>query len=404
MNEASRARLALGAARVSGGRRSVANLWCEGFRPFFLAASIWAAAALAIWITVLVTGWQLPTRFAPIAWHSHEMLFGFVMAAAAGFLLTALPTWMGRPPVQGASLAVLAGLWLLGRAACLVSALVPPAVTPIIDLSFTVGLVLVIANEIMAARNYRLLAMAGVLVILGVANGLMHLEALGFAVPAGIGWRLGIACMVILISVIAGRLVPSFMRNWLAKRGRDLMIDRHWRERLSIFALHAGIVAWVFMPASRVVGIVLVIGGALQLWRLLRWRGTEAAAEPLLFILHVGYAWLVAGVLLLGAAALAPAVPASAAIHALTAGAMGTMILAVMTRATRGHTGRELAADQITTLIYLLITAAALARVAAPFSGVLYFPLILTAGAGWIGAFTIFAVRYGPWLMEPRTT
>jgi uncharacterized protein involved in response to NO len=374
----------------------------QGFRPFFLAACIWAAVALALWIVLFVGGVSLPSRFSPLAWHIHEMLFGFVMAAIAGFLLTAVPNWTGRLPVRGLPLAALAALWLVGRTACLFSAFFPDWLVLVADLSFPVALIAVITREIVTGRNWRTLPMIVPVAVLGIPNLLMHLETFGVALPAGLGWRLGIASVVILISVVAGRIVPSFTRNWMAKRGFDLPAPHGLVDRIALGVLHTGLLAWVFLPAADAVGLILVAGGALNLWRLLRWRGGRAVDELLLLVLHVGYAWLVAGVVLLGLSILVPSVPQSSAIHALTAGAMGTMILAVMTRAPRGHTGRELSADGVTALIYLLVTLAAMTRVAAAFAAQLYVPLLIFSAVCWIAAFGAFILSYGPMLVGTR--
>jgi uncharacterized protein involved in response to NO len=374
-----------------------------GFRPFFIAAGLWSAAALALWITMFSTGTALPSRFDPLTWHIHEMLFGFVMAAVAGFLLTAIPNWTGRLPVSGWPLALLVGLWLLGRIACLVSALAPPWFAVIADLSFPVVLVVVVAREIIAGRSWRNLPMVAPVIVLGVANLLMHLESDGIAVPVGLGWRLGIAAVIVLISVVAGRIVPSFTRNWLAKRKYPNLSAAHGLvDRVALGALHIGLIGWAFLPAFRPIGLLLLFGAALNLWRLLRWRGAATVAEPLLLILHIGYAWLVLGVALLGLAMLDDDLPISAAIHALTAGAIGTMILAVMTRVTRGHTGRDLGADRFTNVIYIFVTAAAIARVTAACCAKWTMPLLDVSAGCWIAAFGGFVLCYGPMLLLPR--
>lgn len=384
-------------------RRPLEAWLTQGFRPFFLAAGFWSAAALMAWIAMLATGMALPSRFDPLAWHSHEMLFGFVMAAIAGFLLTAIPNWTGRLPVSGGPLALLAGLWLLGRIVCLVSALVPPWLAVAADLSFPVALAAVVAREIVAGRNWRNLPMVAPVAVLGVANLLMHLEAGGAAVPAGLGWRLGLAAVIVLISVVAGRIVPSFTRNWLAKRRVTDLPAVHGRiDQAALGALHAGLLGWAFLPGFPPIGLLLLLGALLNLWRLLRWRGGATAAEPLLLVLHIGYAWLVLGAALLGLAMLDADLPQSAAIHALTAGAIGTMILAVMTRVARGHTGRDLSADRVTGLIYVLVTLAAAARVAAAFAAGWTMPLLIAAACLWIAAFGAFTLRYGPMLLLPR--
>ena len=188
------------------------------FRPMFLAAGSWAAIALVLWLAMFFGSLQLPTRFDPLAWHVHEMLFGFVMAAVAGFLLTAIPNWTGRLPVRGYPLAALACLWLLGRLACLISADLPAWLALFADLAFPISLLAVAAREIIAGRNWRNLPMTAPLALFIAADLLMHLESLGVSVPTGLGWRLALGAPILLISVIGGRIIPSFTRNWLFKR------------------------------------------------------------------------------------------------------------------------------------------------------------------------------------------
>jgi len=354
---------------------------------------------------MFATGTSIPSRFDPLTWHIHEMLFGFVMAAIAGFLLTAIPNWTNRIPVNGGLLALLAGLWLLGRIACLVSALIPLWLAVVSDLSFPVILVGVVAREIVAGRNWRNLPMVVPVTVLGIANLLMHLESESAVVPAGLGWRLGLSAAIILISVVAGRIVPTFTRNWLAKRGDAALPPvPGWIDRAALGVLHTGLLGWVFFPAFSPIGLLLFLGAVLNFWRLLRWRGGATAAEPLLLVLHIGYAWLVLGVALLGLAMLDADLPLSAAIHALTAGAVGTMVLAVMTRVTRGHTGRDLSADRVTNLIYILVTFAAIVRVAAAFGADWTMPLLIASACLWIAAFGLFVLSYGPMLFLPRPT
>jgi uncharacterized protein involved in response to NO len=371
-----------------------------GFRPFFLAAGLWSTTALLLWIVMFATGITIPSRFDPLAWHIHEMLFGFVMAAIAGFLLTAIPNWTGRRPVSGVPLALLAALWLLGRISCLTSALLPPWLTIAADLSFPLLLVAAVAREIVAARNWRNLPMIGAVTVLAIANLLMHLEAAGLALPAGLGWRLGLAAVIVLISVVAGRIVPSFTRNWLVKgQAANLPAAPGGVDRAALGILHAGLFAWVFLPEFRPVGLLLLVGAALNLWRLLRWRGVATAAEPLLLVLHVGYGWLVLGAALLGLAIIDADIPQSAALHALTAGAIGTMTLAVMTRATRGHTGHVLSADRATVAIYLLVNIAALIRVVTAVSETWVMPMLVASAILWVCAFGLFVFVYAPMLL-----
>jgi uncharacterized protein involved in response to NO len=266
------------------------------------------------------------------------------------------------------------------------------------------ALVGLVTREIVAGRNWRNLPMVAPVTVLGIADLLMHLEADGVAVPVGLGWRLGLAAVIVLISVVAGRIVPSFTRNWLAKRGDPGLSAVHgWIDRAALGILPGGLFGWAFFPAFRAVGVLLLLGAVINLWRLLRWHGAATVAEPLLLVLHIGYAWLVLGAALLGMALLDANLPQSAAIHALTAGAVGTMILAVMTRATRGHTGRDLSADRVTSLIYMLVTLAAIARVAAAFGGNWTMPLLIASSFFWIAAFVVFALFYGPMLLLPQS-
>jgi uncharacterized protein involved in response to NO len=370
------------------------------FRPMFLAAGSWAVVAIAIWLAVLLGYIRLPTRFDPVAWHIHEMLFGFVMAAVAGFLLTAIPNWTGRLPVRGRPLAMLASLWLLGRIACLISADLPAWLAIAADLSFPATLLAAAVREIVAGRNWRNLPMTAPLGVFIIADLLMHLESLNIPVPSGLGWRLGLAAPILLISVIGGRIIPSFTRNWLAKRHSARRPAVHGAiDNMAVGLLCAGLVLWAVFPDFAAAGIVLVIAAIVNGWRLARWAGGRTWAEPLLLILHVGYAWVVVGTALLGLSVLDAGVPASAAIHALTAGAIGTMILAVMPRVTLGHTGRDLTANRATVVVFVLINAAATARVAASWNiGDMTVLLAVSAGC-WIAAFGLFEIVYGPMLL-----
>ena len=388
----------------SAGHEFLSMFLGAGFRPFFLAAGIWATVALALWICILNGQLSLPSRLDPLEWHIHEMLFGFVMATVAGFLLTAISNWTGRPLVEGPLLGGLACLWLLGRIDCLVSDWVPVWLAIAADLSFPAALAGVAAHEIIAARNWRNLMIVAPVVLFGVANLLMHLEAAEVVVSPGLGWRLGLIAALILISVIAGRIVPAFTRNWLVARGIQARLPASpgWPDRAALGTLHTALLVWAFLPDLRPLGFLLIAAAMLNAWRLARWHGAATRAEPLLLILHIGYAWLVGGVALLGIALLVPSFPSSAAIHALTAGAIGTMILAVATRATLGHTGRKLVAGVATVAIYTLVTISALLRIAAAWGDSGATPLLVAAALAWITGFGLFTIVYGRMLLTRR--
>ncbi|HEX5458521.1 MAG TPA: NnrS family protein [Steroidobacteraceae bacterium] len=386
-------------------RGALRVLLSRGFRPFFLCAALWAAMALALWLAMLTTGLALPTRFAPLEWHIHEMLFGFVLATVAGFLLTAIPEWTGRQPVTGTLLGVLCGLWLLGRVGALFGAFVPVWMAIAADIAFPAALAVVVAREIFASGQRAGRMMVVPVAVLMLAQLLMDLggEAGNGGGLDAYGWRLGLAAILIQISVIGGRIVPAFTRNWLVRRGEEPVPPAaNTIDRAALAVLHTALLTWVFFPQARLTGVALFAGATVNLWRLWRWRGATTRAEPLLFVLHVGYAWLVLGVAALGFATWDASFPLSAAIHALTVGAIGTMILAVMTRATRGHTGRVLTADRSTTLIYFLVVLAAAVRIVAAFAAQEQVDWLLAAGALWIGAFGLFALRYAPLLLRPR--
>lgn len=373
-----------------------------GFRPFFLGGAVWALVVIALWIAALAGAVTLPTALEPLAWHRHEMLFGYIGAVIAGFLLTAIPNWTGRLPIAGAPLAALAGLWLTARLAVLFSALVGAEVALALDVGFLLVLGAVAAREVVAAKN-RNLPIVVVILLFAVASALDYAQALGLPVSDGLGWRAGFALVLTLIMLVGGRIIPSFTRNWLSKQG--IKHGPTQPGRFDIAAVAASAIAlalWVGFPDSSVAGLLLLVAGAVQAARLSRWSGPKTMRDPLVFILHLSYAWLPLGLALLGLSILDPSVPRSSALHALSAGAMASMTLAVMTRATLGHTGRALHADRATVAIYTLVTLGAGTRVAAPLLPFDYLHLVELAGLLWGGAFLLFVAAYGPKLLGPR--
>jgi uncharacterized protein involved in response to NO len=372
-----------------------------GFRPFFLLAALHAALAVPLWLAVYAWGVPLSGPFAGSAWHAHEMIFGYVGAVVAGFILTAIPNWTGRLPLSGMPLAALVALWALGRFA---STLIPwPLPAMLLDLAFPAALSFAVWREVTAGRNWRNTPVAVMLSLFGLANLLHHAEGFGI-IPEGLGIRLALAAITMLMALIGGRIVPSFTRNWLVKQGATILPREFGQlDKAALLVTAAAVLSWVFVPQEPVAGVALVLAGLLLGAKLMRWAGRKTLREPILVILHLGYGWLAVALVLLGVSIGLPDLEfGGAALHALTAGAIGTMTLAVMTRASLGHTGRTIEADRWTIAIYAAVTLGALLRVAAPLTGDLYLHVLVCGGTLWSAAFLLFAVRYGPILCSPR--
>jgi uncharacterized protein involved in response to NO len=375
-----------------------------GFRPFFLLAAAWAAIAVPVWLAAYVHGYVLPGSLPAMTWHAHEMIYGYALAAVTGFLLTAIPNWTGRLPIRGLPLAALVALWLAGRLALLTSAWIGPELAALIDLSFLVVLIATVAREVTAAKSFHNLPVLAILGLLLAGNVLVHLHALDIAYTSALGNRIGVATLIVLISLIGGRIIPSFTRNWLAKSRPDVRVPapHDGLDTACLLVVVAALVTWVALPATSIANALTIAGGVAAAIRLSRWRGIATVREPLLFVLHVGYAWVAIGLALLGLNGFLEWAPPGAPLHALTVGAIGTMTLAVMTRASLGHSGHALRAGGGTIAIYALVTLAALLRVTAPFTfNVAEFTAF--AGVAWSAAFGLFAILYSPVLFRKRS-
>jgi uncharacterized protein involved in response to NO len=363
----------------------------QGFRPFFLLAGIWAPLSMAVFVALLRGDLTLPTVFGAVAWHYHELLFGYVAAVLAGFALTAIPNWTGRLPLQGAPLLGLVLLWLAGRVAVAVSALIGAEAAAVVDGLFLAALAAVILREIVAGRNWRNLPLVAAVTLFFLCNVLIHLETLGVIDSGGRAQKLPIAVIIVLISLIGGRIIPSFSRNWLARRGVERLPQGFGSfDKLTIAVTLVALAWWAVAPPGPVTGGLAVLAAALNLARLARWQGFATRTEPLLWVMHLGYLWIPVGLILLALASWLPGVSQSSAVHALTAGAIGTMTLAVMSRATLGHTGQPLHAGASLTLAYVLVTAAAGLRVSAALWDGAFTPLVWAAALAWIAAFLFF--------------
>ncbi|WP_380057743.1 NnrS family protein [Falsihalocynthiibacter sp. SS001] len=376
-------------------------LFCFGFRPFFLFGAIWAVLAMVIWLMTLAGVIDLPSRFDRVSWHAHEFLFGYLGAVLAGFLLTAVPNWTGRLPMVGWRLAALFALWLCGRGAVLFSAVLPVAIAPVVDLAFPLVLGGMILREIVVGKNWRNLIVLALLAIFTIANGLFHIEALSEEYAAqGVGLRLGLATALVMIAVIGGRIIPSFTRNWFVRLNMSVRptppMQRFDKQVLVVSILALGL--WVAKPFEIYTGVVIVAFGVLHLARMLRWQGLHTLNEPLVFVLHAAYAFIPLGAFALGLDLVLGNAGTAAAQHLWMVGAVACMTIAVMTRATLGHTGRELNADWMTVAIYLCLFGAAIARLMTA----LWLKMSYVSGVLWLAGFAGFALAYGPLLLRPK--
>ena len=378
-------------------------LFANGFRPFFLLGAIQTALSILVWLPLFYGELKLASAFAPRDWHVHEMLYGYLPAIVTGFLFTAIPNWTGRLPLQGTPLATLVAVWIAGRLAVTFSAGIGWWAAMLVDASFLALVAAAATREIAAGRNWKNLNVVALVVVLLAGNIAFHLEA-HFHGAADIGIRIGIAVVVLLISLIGGRIIPSFTRNWLVKENPGRLPAPFARFDMIVVAFGAlALVSWVVASDSRLAGAALGIAGVVHLVRLSRWAGDRTLRERLLTILHVGYFFVPLGFLLNAAAAFG-LVPASAGVHAWMAGAAGTMTLAVMTRATLGHTGHALTASVGTQAIYAAIIIAAAARICAVIHTAQSDLLLHIAAFAWVAAFLGFALAYGPLLLrrDPR--
>lgn len=373
-------------------------LFSYGFRPFFLGGTIWAALAILLWIPLHAGALAWRSPLSPIDWHIHEMLYGYVPAIVAGFLLTAIPNWTGRLPVSGVPLAGLALLWLAGRIAMATSGIIGLTAAAVIDSAFLAALLTVTLREILSGKNWRNMRVLGLVLFLLAGNILFHLEVMRSG-AATYGTRLGIAAAILLISLVGGRVVPSFTHNWLVREnpGRLPVSFNRFDGVVIVFSAIA-FAAWIAMPDAIPTGLLLIVAGLLHVARLARWAGDRTLRDRLVLVLHIAYAFVPLGFLLTGAAALWPEhAPVSAGIHAWTGGAIGMMTMAVMTRATLGHTGQALVASPATQAIYACLFVAVVLRIAAACFGNI--GLLHASGAAWVLAFAGFAAIYGPLLI-----
>ncbi|HXP13396.1 MAG TPA: NnrS family protein, partial [Stellaceae bacterium] len=370
-------------------------------RTFFLLAPLYGALAIALWVPAFLGWFAPPLAVSSSLLHAHEMIFGFAGAALAGFFLTAVPNWTGAKALHGAPLAGLAVVWLAGRVAMAAIGPMPPPLAAIIDLAFLPMLALAVIGPLLASGKKRNLVLLVPLALFWSADAAMQAQFIGWtADTAARGARAGIDILLLFVTVIGGRIVPTFTANALRAAG-DTAVPRSLPalDRATIGAMALLVIAEAATGMSVETGAVAALACVLNAARLALWRGERTLKAPILWVLHLGYLWLVVGLGLKAAAALGNAVPESAALHALALGAAGTMIFAVMSRAALGHTGRALKVHPAITLAYLLVSLASVARIVVSFAADTFILMLGLSGLAWIAAALLFLGVYAPILI-----
>lgn len=381
---------------------SKSALFALGFRPFYLLASVFAIVAVLLWLLYFTGAVHTGGYLRGIFWHSHEMVFGFALAVMAGFLLTAVRNWTGLPTPTGTGLAALAVLWIAGRALIVTG---PPMLAAVVDVLFVPALLIAIAVPIVKSRNGRNYKIVGLLLLVGLTNIVYHLASHG-PLPAWLAYTtviIAIDLITLIYAIVASRVIPAFTRN--AIRGSEPRLVG-WLEFLAFASLIAIIVLrvvgdWVPVPAMAPT-ILMVVAAVTHATRLSLWQPQTTAGNTLLWMLPVAYSWLPIA-LLLRALAQYSIVAEAVWIHALTMGAISSLMLAMMMRSSLGHTGRSLVASGADMSAYLILQLAAIIRVCAgAFPDAYYRPTVIVSGAMWVLAFVVFVARYGPMLFRPR--
>lgn len=368
-----------------------------GFRPFYLGAAIFAVVAIPYWIAGLLGVVALPSNLSPVLWHAHEMLFGFAVAVIIGFLLTAGKAWTGLATPRGATLAALAVLWLAAR---LSAVWAPYLVYAMLDVLLLPWVATILIRLLLRAGNHRNLPLGAILALLASANLAFHLGVAGcLSIDPLRALHAGLALVVMIECVIAGRVIPAFTMSALP--GHRLQVPQ-WLERATLAVTALSLVAWVLLPPNLITGAGFAMAACLHGMRLWRWQPWRTAARPILWVLHAAYAWLPVGFLLL-AGAQGGAVAASAGIHALAVGTTGGLIIGMVTRTARGHTGRMLQVTRLEVAAYLLVAGAAVARVVLPMLAPEYISAwLVVAATAWAVAFACYLWVFTPWLLSGR--
>ena len=368
-----------------------------GFRPFYIGGALLAALAVPVWVGLFFGHLSVMPAVAPLLWHAHEMLFGFAAAIIVGFLMTAGKAWTGLATPRGPWLGALALLWLGARVASVTG---PYEVYAVLDLALLPLVAAILATLLVRSKNHRNLPLALILGLLASANLVFHLAVSGVLQVSPLSpLYAGLALIVMMECVMAGRVVPAFTIS--VTPGLKLPTPL-WLERLTLGLTALGLALWVFAPPGVLSMVVLALASVLQVKRLLGWRPALTHSRPILWILHAAYGWIALGLALLALAQIG-LVPVSAGVHALAVGATGGLIIGMITRTARGHTGRLIVASSPEVLAYALVMAAAVLRTLLPLlvPG-LYGAALVLAAVAWSAAFLIYLWIFTPWLMQTR--
>ena len=366
----------------------------KAYRPFFFGAAIWALISIFLWILLLTGTIILPSAFPPSIWHMHEMLFGYTGAVIGGFLLTAIPNWTGRLPIAGLRLLFLFSLWLVGRIIILLSENINPFLVMFADLAFFFLLLFAIFKEIIIGKNWRNLRVIAVFFIFSLSNIFFHLEFI-FTGDVQYSSPLALAMIIILIMLIGGRIIPSFTRNWMMRFAKaKLPTPFNQFDSLTMIISIIALFCFVFISDNIISNLLLIIAAIFNFVRLSRWAGIYTIKEPMVFILHIGYLFIPLGFLFIGLNGIFPDIfSGSGAIHLLSAGAIGVMTIAMMTRVSLAHGGQRPEADNIIVLIYLTLIISVIMRIFADIIVSISFLLHISA-TFWIISFGLFIIRY----------
>ena len=368
-----------------------------GFRPFYIGTALVAAISVPLWIASFL-GWiALDLPLPPLLWHAHEMLFGFAAGVIAGFLLTAVKAWTGLATPRGAALGALFVLWAAARIASVTG---PYGIYAALDVALLPAVAVILLRVLIKAKNRRNLPLIGVLLLLGAANAAFHLSVLGLIDIAPLQpLYAGLAMIVMIECVMAGRVVPAFTMS--ATPGLQIKIAR-WSELTTLAVTALALALWVLLPPGPVTLVACALAAVLHAVRLAQWKPWVTFKRPILWILHLSYAWIIVGFALLALAQLGW-VAVSPAVHALAVGTTGGLIIGMVTRTARGHTGRPLQVSGVEVFAYVLVMGAAVLRVFTPVATPQwYVTALVIAALAWALAFVIYLVKYTPWLLQTR--